>query len=141
MTLQHVVKRFICSSADPTVCSLGQFYLLVRKKESFCTFSDSSGGYRSHSPLLSGPLRQPVTGSYTSSLRAANGGGRVWGGGSPRQNSHSVEILPQPGPSWRPPSRGLLRSNTRLPKLHTYCTLPQRGFGCFYALCLIAQAL
>lgn len=78
-------------------------------------------GLRSHSLLLSRPLRQPsdsglpVATPLSSSCRRGSLG-----------SSYTVKLLPQLAPRSRPLSCGLLRSDFKLPKLYMYCTLLQR---------------
>lgn len=78
-------------------------------------------GLCSHSPppLRSTPPAQWLgfTGSYTSLFKLPP---RV-----PGKFIFSL-LLPQPAPWWCPLSRGLLRSNSRLPKRYMFCTLLQR---------------
>lgn len=86
-------------------------------------------GLRSHSLLLSCPLRQPsdsglpVATPLSSSCHRGSLG-----------SSYTVKLLPQLAPWSRPLSCGLLRSNFKLPKLYMYCTLLQRMQVVFHNL-------
>lgn len=79
------------------------------------------GDFVATAPSVFGPLGQPsdsglpVATPLSSSCHRGSLG-----------SSYSVKLLPQLAPWSRPLSCGLPRSNSRLPKLYTYCTLLQR---------------
>lgn len=138
------IYLFVSGLADLTHFILvGAVILPLRKKKkkSFCTwtFSDRSGDFVATAPLLSGPLRQPSDSGLLVATPLSSGCHRGSLG-----SSHSVKLLPQPAPWLRPLSCGLLRSNSRLPKLYVlYTTTEDAGPFLFpqFVFAFLTQAL
>lgn len=99
----------------------------------FCTwtFSDGSGDFVATAPSSLVPSASPVTRVLPVATPLSSSCHRGSLG-----RSYSVKLLPQLAPWSRPLSCGLLRSNSKLPKLYMYCRLLQRMRVVFHNLCL-----